>query len=177
VLKEYDRLIDWLVRSGTDIGTFFKRRTPKEVAAVLERARKKSLMIRLWLGDRETGRCWMEEHDVFGRVARSQGPLKIPIMIERGRGISGGAISDDCVIKVDEWAFGFEAGGEWSRKKTLYQHPKFNMPDMRIVENADEHRKTHPFRVLFDGELQARFETQGKAARYVAFHHGEVSIP
>ena len=80
-------------------GTFYHRETPDEVITVLERARADRLRLRLWYGDVKTGRAWGERES--GRLGRSGGPVKVPIMLNNRRSHGGGAILDHCIVKVE----------------------------------------------------------------------------
>lgn len=48
--------------------TWFTRATDKEVKKQLESFRENGKMVRLFYGDRTTGRDWGEEFDVVGRI-------------------------------------------------------------------------------------------------------------
>lgn len=83
-------------------GTFYDKRTNKKVVEVLERVRKSGVRITIDLGDVKTGKSWNETYDVSGRVGRSTGKIKIPLLIHNSRSIGGGAILDHCIIGIKE---------------------------------------------------------------------------
>ena len=58
-------------------GTTYK--APPELAQVIERCRASGKRFRFYLGDSVTGRAWGDV-DV-GRLGRSMGPIKIPIVL------------------------------------------------------------------------------------------------
>ena len=99
-------------------GTTFHAETPIEVCNILNDAISSihSKRIRIFLGDRETGKDWNEFHDTIGYVGRSTGLIKIPLMIHNTRSVGGGAILDHCIVKITV------------DKKTIYQHPKYYCP-------------------------------------------------
>ena len=99
-------------------GTTFHVETPIEVCNILNDAitSRHSKRIRIFLGDKETGKDWNEFHDTIGYVGRSTGSSKIPLMIHNTRSTGGGAILDDCIVKIT------------ADKKTIYQHPKYHCP-------------------------------------------------
>ena len=66
-------------------GTWYYEETDDEVIEVLENARLSGTRIRIYLGDKETGRDWGEVCDVTGYVGRSMGPIKIPILLHNAR--------------------------------------------------------------------------------------------
>lgn len=100
-------------------GTYYDRRTPFEITTCLELARLGEQRIRLYYGDRETGRDWNERYDVTGRIGRSMGPIRIPILLHNRRSIGGGGILDHCIVRIDT------AAG----RKVLYQHPNYFDPE------------------------------------------------
>lgn len=140
--------------------TWFHLGTPVEVRRMLERYRKSGDAIRIFYGDAETGRDWLEENDVVGFIARSCGTLKVPILLKHGSEAWGDTILDQCIVKLMDVA----------SRKTLWAHPKYKAPTLQIV--AERHGiYTHA--ALVDGELHARFASYGKAAQWVAFMASE----
>jgi hypothetical protein len=47
----------------------------------LETDRKNQRKIRLFYGDTQTGQSWFDEHDVVGRIGRSTGSIKVPLLV------------------------------------------------------------------------------------------------
>lgn len=94
-------------------GTTYK--AGPELAQVIERCRASGKRFRFHLGDPETGRAWGDV-DV-GRLGRSVGPIKIPIILANRRSIGGPGLLDHCVIKI-EYANKSEGGVVW-------KHPAF----------------------------------------------------
>ena len=144
-------------------GLFYDIRTPVAVCKILSRsnelyrARLNSPRLRLWYGDTETGRCWMEENNITGYIGRSTGLIKIPLLIPNSRSIGGGVILDHCIIRITA------QNPHVNRIDCLYSHPNFHIPTITI-ESAS---------VLFDGEIYANFKTAKQAYRYAAFMAGE----
>ena len=97
-------------------GTCYHANTPMELILLLERIRICQTRVRFHWGDIETGRDWKDELDCKGRLGRSTGSVKIPILLYNSRSIGGGAILDHCIVKITE-----AKGG-----RVLYQHPKYN---------------------------------------------------
>ena len=99
-------------------GTTFHAETPIEVCNILNDVitSRRSKRIRIFLGDKETGKDWNEFFDNIGYVVRSTGLSKIPLMIHNIRSTGGSAILDDCIVKIT------------IDKKTVYQHPKYHCP-------------------------------------------------
>ncbi|HXJ61839.1 MAG TPA: hypothetical protein VNU68_34800 [Verrucomicrobiae bacterium] len=142
-------------------GTYYRDTTPKAVVHHLELARQNGYQIRLWLGDAKTGRDWLEEWDVVGKVGRSMGPIKSPLLLRTSRSIGGGIISTDCIVRL------FVNGRE------VYRHPKYKLPSFALV--FEDKHKDVPWAVFVNGQKEphARFKTQAKAQRWAAFMRGE----
>lgn len=96
-------------------GTFYHGDTPEEVIDVLERARINGTRIVLDYGDVTTGKSWGEIHNIVGRIGRSMGPVKIPILLYNRRSLGGGAILDHCIVAI------YTSRG----KRLLYKHPTY----------------------------------------------------
>lgn len=180
-LDQYRHYQDLLELVGNrNIGTWFDYDTPPKVRSILEHYRKEGGQIRVFYGDRASGRCWMEENDVMGRVGRSTGTLKIPLLI--GEGESGGpGILDSCIVRILDAR----------TREELYRQRNYHLPDMEIRPVDGEMVCTHagstpvPLTSLGyshgvwvrekDGRFanHANFRSYGKAAQWVAFMAGE----
>lgn len=137
-------------------------------------------ILRLFYGDPETGRDWMEEADVIGEVGRSTGAHKIPLLIEPGEDGGPGILTKNVVRLM-----GAESG------KELYRHPKYHLPEMEIrsTEGIMAHwHVSKPPKLLTDmglthgvwarketGEFEnvANLPSYYKACQFVAFMAGE----
>lgn len=155
---DYQRAIDEARKANLGV-TWFHPDTPIEVRRILERYRKSGRPLRLFYGDKETGRDWLEENDVVGTVGRSCGVLKVPILLAKGESW-GVSILDDCVVKL----------ADVESRKELWAHPNYQPPTMEIVAER-QGRYTHA--VYVGGEIHARFQSYAKAAQWVAFMAGE----
>ena len=101
----------------TPSGTAYHRETPDDLVEVLENLRNKGTRIRIYFGSQDTGLDWEEQYDVFGRIGRSTGRIKIPLLVSNSRSLGGGALLDDSIVKV-EHANKRDGGVIW-------QHPKY----------------------------------------------------
>lgn len=148
----------------TDDGTYFDARTNERVVKALQQARRAQCTIRLFQGDTETGVAWNEEYDVVGRVSRSMGPHKVPILINNRRSMGGGAILDHCVI-------GIIMRDRSNAMQWLYRHPNIDLGVWDVKGNDDT--PLLKAEVFCNGQVHARFDTTVKAQRYADFMTGK----
>ncbi len=80
-------------------GTSYKKETSFEVIKWLETSRERRQRIRIFYG--KNGKCWNEEYNILGTIGRSNGTIKIPILIHNSKSFGGCAILDDCIIRID----------------------------------------------------------------------------
>jgi hypothetical protein len=80
-------------------GLFFDINTDGKVIKELCQAYRGKYRIRLWYGDEL--KSWNEEHDTIGTIGRSTGKIKIPLLIKSSRSYGGGAILDNCIVRID----------------------------------------------------------------------------
>lgn len=142
-------------------GTSYDARTTAEVVRILESTCLNRTRLHISVGDAETGRDWLEEFETHGYVGRSIGPIKVPLLIANRRSLGGGAILDQCIVRIRR-----SEGG-----RVLYQHPAYDHGNLEI------RRKTEPVQlpdgreltvdVLRDGELHAAFGSMAQARRWV----------
>ncbi len=143
-------------------GTCYRDKTPQAVVDILERSRKTGSRLRLFLGDPETGRDWMEENDIEGRVGRSTGELKVPLLLARASSTGGGAISDRCIVRIME-------GG-----REVWRHSSYHTGKIEMRESGNPKAPAGVFR---DGELIAGFNTVSMAAKWAEFMVGNGPRP
>jgi hypothetical protein len=143
--------------------TFFEPGTDAKAAKVLESCRTHHRKVRLIFGDTSIGEPWLEEFDVVGRIGRSMGTLKVPLLVEPGED-GGGAILCACLLAIVDW----KSGG------VLYRHPAYCEIDLNIKPSGDTER---PWDVLRREEVVARFSDIGKAGAYLAFMRGATIEP
>jgi hypothetical protein len=161
---KYGAAIDAWGRSPLTRQTYFDPGTDPKAARALETCRRDGRKVRLMLGDTATGRCWLEEHDVVGRIGRSSGTLKVPLLIEPGAD-GGTAILTNCLLCIVEWDTG----------RDIFRHPAFRLPDLTIRHVPQEHKL--PWQVLHEGSVAAAFRDVGQAGAYLAFMCGETVEP
>lgn len=98
-------------------GTHYNEKTANSMVILLEHIRALQVRCRFRWGDAKTGKDWGDVCDVIGRIGRSTGSIKIPILLYNVRSLGGGAILDHCIVKITE-----SRGG-----RVLYQHPKYHI--------------------------------------------------
>ena len=67
----------------TNDGTHYPAAAPDELIRVLEDARLNGRRVRLFYGNDVTGIDFLEEHDIIGRIGRTGGIVKSPILLKR----------------------------------------------------------------------------------------------
>lgn len=93
----------------------YDSRTSKEVIEVLERCYDSGERLVFDFGDAVTGQSWGEINDISGRIGKSTGVIKIPLLIYNSRSLGGGSLLDHCIVKITT-----SKGG-----RILYQHPNY----------------------------------------------------
>ena len=93
-------------------GTSYSENTSDKVIKVLEKCIKERIRIVVDYGDVKTGISWNECHDICGYIGRSSGKIKIPLLIYNSRSFGGGALLDNCIVKITTS----------KGKRILYQH-------------------------------------------------------
>ncbi len=139
-------------------GTCYHQETPDQVIRILESCMKSGVTVRVFYGDTQTGQSWHDEFDMVGRIGRSTGSIKIPLLVPKGD-CGGPGLLDHCIIRID------------SRQETLYQHKKFRVGDMTLSKGAT---KGYPWEVFIDSVLHARFNKNIEAIRFMDFIQGNL---
>lgn len=151
-----------------DEKTWFDGRTPEKVQKALETYRKSGEKVRIFYGDVVTGRDWLDEYDMIGRVGRSMGPMKSPLLIAPGE-CGGPSMLTSCIVRIIDIASGNE----------VYRHAQYHRPTMALVTAADYDQVagySHSVQVeSLSGhmETQANFKSIGEAAHWIAFMSGQ----
>lgn len=144
----------------SESGTYYSNETPDEVIRVLESLRGTSQRVKIYLGDRETGRDWMEEDGKIGKIGRSTGPIKIPILLRMFNSHGGGAILEDCIVKI--------VTSPVSSARVLYQHPRYYQPAMEITNEGLEGKPEYTHTLRIGGEVYSRHTSERSAKKLVA---------
>jgi len=139
-------------------GTCYHQETPNQVIRILEKLQNSGAEVRIFYGDTQTGQSWHDEFDVVGRIGRSTGNIKIPLLVPKGD-CGGPGLLDHCIIRID------------SREETLYQHKKFRVGEMTLSHGND---KQLPWEVFIDSVLHARFSLNAEATKFMSFLQGNL---
>lgn len=139
-------------------GTCYHQETPDQVIRLLEKLQNSGAEVKIYYGDTQTGQSWHDEFDVVGRIGRSTGSIKIPLLVPKDD-CGGPGLLDHCIIRID------------SREGTLYQHKKFRVGDMSLSKGSD---KQLPWEVFIDSVLHARFALNAEATKFMSFLQGNV---
>src|ERR1051326_4784180 len=94
-------------------GTAYHEETPDVIVRILENAREERKRLTIHYGDVKTGDSWGDVISCY--VGRSGGNIQIPLEVSNSRSMGGGAMLDDCIVKI-----------ETSKGKVeLYKHANF----------------------------------------------------
>lgn len=97
----------------TPDGTAYHVNTEERIVNVLQDAYHSDERLIIHYGDAKTGQAWGDVE--VGKISRSTGDIKVPLIIPNRRSTGGPAILDNCIVKI-ETSVG---------KVPLYTHPHF----------------------------------------------------
>lgn len=137
---------------------WFHSDTPREVIKTIGQFWN-GTRIRIFLGDITTGKCWNDEYGVTGKIGRSTGTQKIPLLINNQRSKGGDAILTRCIVGI------CTTEGVW-----LYKHPTLDLGEWTSGPSplSDYHTS-----VYCNGRIHANFKTQKQADNYIGFMTGK----
>jgi hypothetical protein len=151
-----------------DNATWFDARTPAEVQQILEDARNSGDIMRVFVGDVQTGRDWLDEYDTIGRIGRSSDWMKLPQVVPNGQS-EGPALLSECIVRI----FNVTKGTE------VYRHPTYHTPKMELAEAASYDQAdgyTHCVKMQCkDGNMESscNFKSHAAASDWLAFMDGQ----
>jgi hypothetical protein len=99
-------------------GIWFSAETEQYIKDIIVQLYHSKKRVRFHWGDTKTGKDYGDVYDVSGTVGRSTGTQKIPLLIHNSRSLGGGAILDNCIVKITESS---------GTKKVLYQHLNYHI--------------------------------------------------
>ena len=121
------------------------------VASTIESVYKRGLRVRVWYGDVKTGEAWPETYDVVGKIGRSTGVKKIPLLLKNASSTGGGALLVSNIVRIDS-----------TDGRTLYKHEKFSHGEWKAQGNE----------VYYNGELFAKVKSNKSAVNFCMFMIG-----
>ena len=130
-----------------------KAKTNSGIVVLLKKLTESKQRIRIVYGNTTTGEDWLQEYDVIGSIGKSTGTNQIPLLLSNSRSTGGGAILEDCILKIVDV----------KSKKVLYQHDKYLAPKFDIVPSIIG------YSVTVGGNVQANFKTIKQAQNYIDF--------
>lgn len=146
-------------------GTSWSDRTPDDLIEVLRVARNKKSKLHFSYGftDEEgkpAGRNWLEEFDCTGYIGRSNGEVKIPLVLKSKSSGEGCGLLSSSIVRVIRT----------SDNTVLWQHPSYHQGKIELRKcsfKCDTGRMLY-CEALVDGQVHARFKDVGSARRWAA---------
>lgn len=144
-------------------GVSFDKDTPDKVCRLLLAFMNTSprVRVRLFYGDRKTGKDWCEEWMTMGYIGRSGGRVSVPLLINNKTSTGGPHILDGCIVRITV------------DRKDVYRHPHYHIG--KITFGASGY-SDYPYGVFIDGKNHANFKTQEKARKWADFIQGKSNI-
>ena len=141
-------------------GMWFADGTPENLKNVIVNGYRSNYRFRFWYGDVESGRSWNEENDICGYIGKSNGSIKVPLLLNKSNSTGGGELTNS-IVKIYNITL----------KKVVYQHPTFNQSKFEAVNGSD--MESYAANVLQDGDVYARCKSFQSAVNLAAFMNGE----
>jgi len=133
--------------------THYHVETPDQVIAILEGYRDNlHSNIRVHYGDSKTGKDWLEECHIFGRVSRSMGPCKIPLLVHPNANGAPGML-EHCIVRIRQG------------RRDIYRHPKYHHS---VLKKTRSSLPDYSIEVQADGKPHARFKSELAYRQWVA---------
>ena len=126
-------------------GTSFFDGTQQRVMDIIQNAINNRTRIRVFYGDKETGKDWLEAYDTIGRISRSCGSVRMPILINNKRSVGGCIVPTDCIVKIT------------IDKQVVYQHPKYHCP---VERRGNDVYDTEENKCIFHTTSEANAERE-----------------
>ena len=147
-------------------GLYFPDTTPEPVKTALRYLVGTETRVRIFLGNVETGKTWSEEHDCVGRISRSMGPCKVPLLIHSRRSMGGSAIMCDSVLGIMSKGRGSVT---WHYKAANFDNGVWTAKAIRKIHDGRHYTGA----VYRDGKIYANCVTFERAQRLAAFMRGD----
>lgn len=150
---------------------YYDQETPDDLIKLLHRLHESQTRFRVFYGDKETGRDWLEECDTMGRMGVSTGEIKIPLLIKNSRSWGGVGLLTHCILKLVDLGTG----------NVLWQHPSYQVPSFTVYQRGEEGFPNdlpleYTTAVYYNGSNQANFRSPEKAIAYIRFIKGNQHV-
>lgn len=132
----------------------------EKLISILERCRKNNTRIRVWYG--ANNKIWLEEYYVMGRLGRTTGRIKIPILVNNKRSLGGRELLVPCIVRIDDI----------EEKETIYKLDGYEMPKLEIKE-VKNNGHILDYLVMKENKILVTFSTLEKAQNWVDFMVGK----
>lgn len=157
--KQYQLAINSI--GNHDIGGMYSSETPMVVQKILDHYMSVDTcsQLRVFYGDMKTGRDYVDDIDVIGRIGSIGAPLKFPTLILRDGSMTLLGPNIVRLMEVDSYT-------------DLYRHENYHQPSVRIVSVVGAFK--FECGITVNGvKSHKTFKSYSKAANYVAFLDGE----
>lgn len=124
---------------------WYNKETTQEIIDIIDRLFINRTRVILDYGDTKTGKSWGESFDIKGRIGRSTGTEKIPLLVFNARSMGGGGLLSHCIVKITE-----SKGG-----KVLYRHPNYQPFKQETKPYFVYNYDTQNVEGDFDNEIEA----------------------
>ncbi len=121
----------------TTNGTSYDINTDKKIVSILDDAIINRKRLKLDYGNTATGESWNECYDIIGRIGRSTGSIKIPLLILTSRSYGGGALLDSCIIKITDIKTGKVIYKNQNYKEKVFNIVPSDLPDYTVNVNIN----------------------------------------
>lgn len=127
-------------------GISFDINTNDSICKIIVDAWQRDIKLKIYYGDAKTGKDWNEENDTIGKIGRSAGTNKIPLLLTNYNSTGGGGILDHCIVKIVNF----------KTKAVLYQHPEYVAPVIDIIPSDMPEYK---FNTILNGKLYGQHKS------------------
>ena len=173
--ETYQSLLKQFSQHPASQKTWFNSDTPDSVKEILSEANKsfnmygaKGTILRLFFGDHLSGTDYCEEYDCVGFIGRSNGTMKVPLLLEPllrhksslTTACGGGAILTSRIVRIIEVNTGRE----------LYRTRNYQIPEFEV--DRESGNESSPYGIKRNGLVCAGAKTYEEAMQYVAFAMG-----
>lgn len=148
-----------MVPAGKDLPIAYDVATPDKLISVLEMLRKNGTRIKIYEGNKTSGKGWNEEYGTTGTIGLTKGyEAYFPILLANTRSKGGSAISSKNILKISS---------STDRSKVYYCVDNYVQSTFEI-KPEERWEGDYKFAVYMDGHLYSRHTTEQSAKRLVA---------